>query len=277
MREEQMELRLDLNDEFIVVQDNSLIMGNYDMTSMEQKMFLIMLSTIKKDDTMIRQTTFRVKDIAELMKVTPELLYRDLPKLCKSIIGKVVEVKNPNGDWEMFNIITYAKYKSRQGIITLEINKKSEPYLIQLKEFFTAFKLENALFLDSKYAIRIYQLAKSNIYKGEFIITMDEFKKKLKLTQKSYSAFSNINLKVLTPAIKEINSKTDININIETIKVGRKVDSLKIEVSKSKGNKQKVIYNTNKKEISSRTKFNNFEARDIDYNALEDKLSNKFE
>ena len=44
MEEEQMQLALDLDDQFIVVQDNSLVMGNYDMTAIEQKLLLILLS-----------------------------------------------------------------------------------------------------------------------------------------------------------------------------------------------------------------------------------------
>ena len=42
------QLKLDLDTDFIIVQNNSLIMAIYDMTTMEQKLFLIMLSTIKK-------------------------------------------------------------------------------------------------------------------------------------------------------------------------------------------------------------------------------------
>lgn len=78
---------------------------------------------------------------------------------------------------------------------------------------FTTFRLENALNMDGKYAIRVYQQAKSNIYKGEYIIKIDEFKKQLKLTQKSYKEYSNI-------------------------KVGRKVEDLKF-ITSNKNNKQK--------------------------------------
>jgi plasmid replication initiation protein len=244
------------------------------MTSMEQKLFLILLSTIKKEDTETKTTMFRVRDIADIMKVTPEALYKDLPKICKSIMSKIVEVKNPNGDWEMFNIITYAKYKARQGVISLELNKQAEPYLIQLKDFFTSFRLENALTLDSKYAIRIYQLTKSNLYRGNYVIELEDFKKKLKLTQKSYKQFSNINLKVISPSVTEINNKTDINISVDTIKQGKKVVALKFDIKADKTNKQKVIVTTSKKQTKSNISngFNNFEPREMYSNEDQMKL-----
>lgn len=259
MKAEQ--LQLDLDTDFLVVQDNSMIMAKYNMTTLEQKLFLILLSTIKKDDTEIKSTTFRVVDLAEIMDVSPQLLYRDLKKTYKSLMKKIIEIQKPNGDWHIFNLIPSAKYNNNQGTITLKVNEEAYPYLLQLKKLFTTFKLETVLNLNSKYAIRIFQQAKSNLYKGSYIVKLDEFKQQLYLEQKSYNQFSNINLKVLTPALKEINEKTDIHLEVETIKVGRKVDALKFIVSEDK---QKVIIysGTSKRQTKSNT-FNNFPARPI--------------
>lgn len=272
----QEQLKFELDADYFVIQNNSLVMGNYDMTSMEQKLFLIMLSTIKKDDTTITPTTFRIVDLADVMQVSSQVLYRDLKKICESIMGKIVEIKKPNNSWDMFNIISDAEYRNKQGTLTLTINPKAKPYLLQLKELFTSFRLENALIMEGKYAIRVYQQAKSNIYKGEYVINIDDFKKQLKLIQKSYREYSNIKTKVLAPAIKEINEKTDINLAVEEIKVGRKVEALKFKTS-NKQNQQKVIVNKGK---NSPTKskgngFNNFDGRQYtskDYSDLENKL-----
>lgn len=262
MVEQGEQLQLELEDTFMVVQDNSLIMANYNMTALEQKIFLIMLSTIKKDTKNLMSTSFRVKDIADLLGIAPEPLYRDLPKVCKSIIKKDVEIKQQNGDWEIFNIISGAKYKNKQGLITLVLNPQAEPYLLELKDFFTAFQLRNALNLDSKYSIRLYQLSKSNIYRKSFVIELDDLKKKLKLTQKSYNLFSNVRTKVLEPSIKEINQKTDISINIEYIKAGKSVNAIKFDLKQTNSNYQKVIYTSQLSKSNIKNGgFNNFEAR----------------
>ena len=255
------QLQLDLDSDYIVVQNNSLVMGNYDMTTMEQKLFMIMLSTIKKEDTSTKATSFRVLDLAELMQITPQVLYRDLKGICESLMAKVIEIKKSEGGWRMFNIIEDADYIKGKGVVVLTINKKAEPYLLQLKELFTAFRLENVLCMDGKYAIRVYQQAKSNSYKGEYIINIDEFKKQLKLTQKSYKEYSNIKLKVLLPAIKEINSKTDVNIEVEEIKVGRRVEALKFKTSAKEQQKVRVSKNRNLPTKSNINTFNNFEPR----------------
>lgn len=256
---EQMSMNLDRNN--LVVQSNMLIYGNYDMTAMEQKLLLILISTIKKTDKNINVIEFQVKDLAEILEVTPELLYRDLQNICTNIMKKIVEVKQENGNWELFNIISFASYKKKEGKIILEINKKAEPYLLQLKDLFTSFRLSNALDLSGKYAVRIYQLTKGCLFKGSLIYDVEDFKKTLKIDKKkTYASFAKISEKILNPAIKEINSKSDIIVSYETIREGRKIKTIKFSV-KSKTNKKTSL---SKNIINSKKlKFDNFESREM--------------
>ena len=253
------QLELNLSEGNLVVQDNMFVQGSYDMTSLQQKLLLIFISTIKKDDTRTHRTVFRVRDLADLMGITPEPLYRDLQKTCKSLIQKTVEVKQPNGDWEVFNIVTYAKYKKKEGSILLEINERAEPYLLELKDLFTSFKLCNVLDLNSKHSIRIYQLSKSSLFKGEVSYTIEEFKKMLKLTQKSYDRFNNITGKILNPSIEEINRKTDIYVEYKTLKQGVKAVGIKFIIKPSNN---KIIRLKKDSMIEPKPlRFNNFEPR----------------
>lgn len=197
----------------------------------------------------------------------PELLYRDLPKICTNIMKKIVEIKQDNGNWELFNIISYALYKKKEGKILLEINKKAEPYLLQLQDLFTSFKLSNALDLSGKYAVRIYQITKGCLFKGQLVYDVEDFKKTLKIDKKkTYENFNRISDKILNPSIAEINSKSDITVSYETIRDNRKVKTIKF-IIKAKTNKKVTL----KKDITTNKKvsFNNFESREYDYDKLE--------
>ena len=266
------QLSLNLDPEYIVVQNNSLVFSNYDMTAMEQKIVLILVSTIKKNDTSIKQTSFRVQDLASLLEITPEGLYKDLPKICKSIMSKIIDIKNDNNDWEMFNLISYAKYKAKEGRIILEINKKAEPYLLQLKEYFTSFKLGNALFLDSKYAIRIYQLTKGSQFKKQVSFELHEFRKMLGIDKKTaYDRFSNITTRILKPSILEINSKTDIIIDYEVLKTGTKAVGIKF-LMKPKAITEVAITTVKRSKNKKTSGFTDYEQREYDFDDLEKKL-----
>lgn len=263
----QEQLVLDIEPEDLVYQHNSLIVASYDMTSLEQKLFLMLISTIKKDDDRVVRTTFRVKHIAEVMNITSQSLYRDLPKICKELMKKVIEIKQDDGSWKMFSIISFAEYKAREGKLTLEIHKEAEPYLLKLKEMFTVYKLENVVNLKSKYAIRLYQQSKRCLFKGGEIIDLQEFRRLLKLEKKTYDRFDCITSKVLKPAIKEINEKTDISLTYDTIKDGRKVVALNFKV---KNKTTQKIVKRDKKEITNPKSFGGYDQREYSQNEWND-------
>lgn len=267
--EEYEQLQLNLNNNNLVVQDNMFVHASYEMTSLEQKILLILISTIKKGDTKTYRTMFRVKDISDLLGISVEPLYRDLPKVCRNLMKKIIEIKQPNGDWDMFNIVTHAKYKKKEGSITIKINEEIEPYLLQLKDLFTTFKLANVLDLNSKYAIRIYQLSKSSLFKGEVSYTIEEFKKILKLTQKSYNRFNNIRGKILNPSVDEINLKTDLEIKCEVLKMGTKAVGIKFYIQRKKLNDIQLKNDSDNNSNINPSKFNNFKSRQYDYDKLE--------
>ena len=276
--EENIQLSFDLDRNNTVVQSNLMIYANYDLSALEQKILLILISTIKKNDKELNILEFLVKDLADILQVSPELLYRDLPKLCKNIMSKIIEIKQPNGNWLMFNIINFAQYKSKEGRIILGINKKAEPYLLELKELFTSFKVDNALDLSGKYAIRLYQLTKGCLFKGKLTYDLNDFKKVLKIDKKkTYSTFSKINEKILTPALEEINLKSDIEVSYTTKRVGRKIQYINFSIKEkkikvAKKSKCKSKYVEQQKILS----FNDFEQRQYsdDYlNNLADELS----
>jgi plasmid replication initiation protein len=269
------QLELNLNDNNLVVQDNMFVHASYEMTSLEQKLLMILISTIKKGDTKTYTTTFRVRDIADLMNISVEPLYRDLPKACRSLMKKIIEIKQPNGDWEMFSIVTYAKHQKKEGSIMMKINEELEPYLIQLEDLFTSFKLANVLDLTSKYSIRIYQLSKSSLFKHEVAYTLEEFKKILKLNQKSYDRFNNITSRVLAPSIEEINLKTDLHVDYEVLKLGTKAVGVKFYITKRNDNFIRLQNDSQKNDEKIKSKkigFNNFDAREYNYKKLENGL-----
>lgn len=273
---DNVQLSFDLSGDNMVVQSNLLIYANYDLSALEQKILLILISTIKKNDNSLNILEFLVKDLANILGVSCELLYRDLPKLCKNIMSKVVEIKQPNGSWEMFNIISYANYKSKEGRIILGINKKAEPYLLQLKELFTSFKLNNAINLSGKYAIRIYQLTKGCLFKGKLTYDIDDFRKVLKIDKKkTYNAFSKINEKILTPSIEEINEKSDIEVTFTTKRVGRKIQYINFIIKEKEVKQIKSIKSKNRYKQKTLS-FNQFEQRqysDEYLNRIGNKLS----
>ena len=283
------QLQIDLTENTKVTMRNDFASGKYDLSALEQKLVLINIASIKFEDEHFNANTFRVIDMAQLLNVTPEMLYRDLKRACDSLTNKKIYIQKEDGSWEFLVLVPTAKYIAKTGTVLMRLNEDAKPYLLQLRDMFTSFELSNILNLKSKYSIRIYQLMKSHSYRKELIITLDDLKYRLSLDdkkQKSYRLFSNVSERVLKPAMREINDKTDITIDYEAIKQGRKIYALRFKIK----DKQKVIINP--KEISNGRKqqkqnnnqskrkdnsFFNFQEREYDYDYLEKVLTGEEE
>jgi len=132
------------------------------------------------------------------------------------------------------------RYKRKEGILILSLDKGLKPYMLELKEMYTSYKLSNVLSLKSKYSIRIYEILKSNLFKKCIKIELEELKKMVGAKASYLKVYADFKNKVLLQAQKELNANTDINFEFEEIKTGRKVTSLKFYINTNK-TKNKAI------------------------------------
>jgi plasmid replication initiation protein len=75
---------------------------------------------------------------------------------------------------------------------------------------------------------------KSNLFKGQITIELEELKNMTGAKEKAYSIYNNVKSKVLMQAQKELSNKTDISFEFEELKTGRKVTALKFYIHSPK-------------------------------------------
>jgi len=83
----------------------------------------------------------------------------------------------------------------------------------------------------SKYALSLYEMAQKRInlaYKTSEDFTIDDIRKKLGVEKGLYSAYQSLNLRVLKPAVSEVNGISDIDCLFEPILEGRKTVGLRL-------------------------------------------------
>lgn len=223
----------------IVVQSNKLIESHYKQqyTVQEQRMVLWVISEIHKEDYFKTQKyenktiTISAQKYAELMDINIADVYKRTQEIGDNLMQKVITIKTDNG-WEMFHWVDIMKYHKGTAIIEVTISSAIIPYIIDLKEKFTAFRLENILYLNSSYAIKLYQILIQYKQIGEREITVDELKSMLGISnQKTYKLFAKIKTKILEVSKREINAKTDLIISCSTIKTSRKVTAIKFKIT----------------------------------------------
>jgi plasmid replication initiation protein len=215
----------------IVVQDNNLIDSPRLLTLQEQRLFLFLVSKLdpsKEDDI-----TFRIP-VGEFAKAiganSGTDVYRDLIKISKQLMSRVISIKKETSIAYM-HIISYAEYWPKSGCIDLKISPEIAPYLFELKKEYTTYKLSQVTSLSSIYAIRIYEMLKKHERIGNRTFFIDELRQKLAIPSKQYLRFNSFKLKVLDIAKREINDKTDLLIDFDFVKSGRKITAVQFRIS----------------------------------------------
>lgn len=222
-----------MDKNYLVTKSNTLITASYDLNLQEQKLILTLASMVQPTDEEFKEYEFKIKDFMELLGIETQTKYTEIPKITKELMKKVFEIREGK-DIIQLSWLSSARYKTGEGLVILKFDSSLKPYMLQLKELYTSYKLENILSLKSKYSLRLFELLKCNEFKKIWTIELEELKKILGVTEKSYSIYQNVKNRIIIQAQKELKEKTDISFNFEEIKTGRKVTSLKFYIHQNK-------------------------------------------
>jgi len=211
-----------------VTKSNMLIMGKYDLTVAETRLILMLISLIQPDDENFREYTIPVSDYLKVIKRSDGRAYELLNVVTDSLMKRVLEKRRTDGGFEKVNWLSYSKYDRTAGHLICSFDPHLKEDLLFLKREFTTYQLEYALRLSSKYSFRLYEILKRFSKIGSWKITIDELKDQLNIPEKY--KWLNIKQRVLQPAKKELSS-TDIRFDYTTFKRGRRVHSIKFEIT----------------------------------------------
>ena len=222
-----------------VVKSNKMIQGKYKMSALEQKLVLTLCSKIKSDDDMFMEFTMTVNEFANFLGIDNKdyEFNRTLKRKCKILNNKDIEMNlgtKENPDWLFFHCFEYIRYIPGTATIKMKFSPVLEPYLLNLKETYTKYRLGYVINFKSEYSFRFYEIMKQYESIGERTITIEEIKDLLMIDKDKYTKYSHLKAKVIQKAIEEINKYSDIKINLEKEeKEGKKVVGLVFSINKN--------------------------------------------
>jgi len=232
-----------------IFQSNHLITAKYSLSLNEQRLYFLAGSCINPIDT--------DSHAHETVTITAEMwssifgqsvnTYRDIAAAADRLMHQppIRFTAGPDANLKQVQWVTETEYVKGEGAVILTIPPTMKMHLITdfIEGGFTVTHLEDISDFRSAYSIRLYQFMKQhyreNFNKGWLRITVEELRNRLEIGEGMYERFADFKRRIIEPAVKEINKRSDYQVTWEIIKkVGRKVNTLEFTIKKIEEEKE---------------------------------------
>lgn len=210
---------------------------SFNLSAQEYDLLQYIVMQIKKGDTELKAQEISISDFCKVANIRESgKNYTNIKKSLKSLADKSVWVELEDRT-QLVRWIEDPSIEHGSGRIKIQLKKIWEPFLLELKEYYTVTTLQDTLPMKSVYGKRVYELLWSYLVnkKSAYIeFTIEELKKILLgedeyLTK--YRKFYDFKINVIEPAMADIRAFGNIDVNINYTKLGRSYNSIQFEIT----------------------------------------------
>lgn len=223
-----------------ITQANPLALSRQEMGLLTKRLLVLALSDIARDDHDLEPIRITAWEYAQIFNIRGKSIYNRIEDSARELLEQTVQIKEPNGDWIMFQWVSEARYdsgrdsKDKLACIELKIHDKLKPYLLQLRRDFSIIPTDQLLSFESFNSMRLFEVLYTASYGGEkrhLDFDVDDLKLRLGLEGK-YERFKDFTY-VLDKAQGEFAKYTCLTFTYEGRKVGRKYQHVAILIEKN--------------------------------------------
>jgi len=232
-----------------IVKSNALVQAGYRLSVMEQRIILNCVAQVDSRDEVTDEVMYavRVSDISNSVDSYSEVKEAALRLKRREVTFEV----GPNGRRKPRKRITgwvqSIEYDDGQGSVQLRFSKDILPFLSQITSHFTTYDLKYVSSMTSSYGVRIYELIAQHRKLGKREIEIDWMKEKFGIEGGTYDRFPDLRRFVIEPALKDINTHSDLKVKCEYKKTGRKTTHIVLTFTEKK---PKVVKEYTEKSIT---------------------------
>lgn len=196
-----------------------------------------------KNQGLSADTPLRIESsrYAEAFDVTRQTAYEVMLNAEKTLFERQFSFIDEYNDKVKTRWISQAKYIKGQGAIEIIFTPAVVKEITRIdgkEEFFTQYLLRQTATLNSVYSVRLYELITQwRTAKHTPVFELEIFRGQLGLGVTDYKKMNDFKKRVLDLAVNEINDKTDLKVEYENVKEGRKIVGFKFTVKERPKNK----------------------------------------
>lgn len=230
----------------LIVKDNALINASYNLDLIEQRLILLAIAQSRrtgKELTAVTKLKISVSDYIDTYSIQGRSVYENIKRACKTLFERqftYTEQQEKGVRVATSRWVSEIAYNDEATAIDMTFAPSVVPLITMLERHFTSYDLEQVAGLNSKYAIRLYEIIiawKSNGKTNQ--ISIEQLRERLGVSSDEYQKMELFKRKILDKSISEINEKSDISISYEQHKQGRKIAGFTFIIKQKINNKSK--------------------------------------
>lgn len=227
--------KLSVSSQSSVTQSNDLIEASYRLEIIEKRVLLCLLSKISNPRrTAPKSISLDVNEYVQLTGTHPKTAYRDMDTGASGLRGKylITAVDRKTGRRRETNWMDFIEYLPAEGRIEASFSESLRPLIGELSKQFTRVAMEHVGKFRSVYTIRIFELlmqfklSKRNPYR---VVEVAELREMMGIEKGQYPLFSDFRKRVIVPAVREINQRSNYSVEWSPLKKGRIINAIKFD------------------------------------------------
>jgi len=156
--------------------------------------------------------------------------FKEIETAVNKLAGTTFTIYKSKEHFIVFPVFAHIEYD--HGIISAQLNQSLKPHYLSLKNQFAIRSLPEFRKLSSVYSQQIFRFLNSWAGLPEAVIPLVELHNVTNPPPSILENYKNFKTRVLDIAHKEINEKTSLKFNWETVKQGRKVIAVRFVFSR---------------------------------------------
>lgn len=243
---EQIQFQIIDNNKYIY-KSNNLIESSYNLSINEQRLIYMGVKKLKPIYVKSKLKPSQLKTFAATQEfgdlriyvnefkkefdLNGNSLYERLAEVAHTLFNNKIQYLEEDGTFVEKRWVITCKYNEKGKYISLTFHPELILDLLIFKSRYGEIQYDVSKSFKNTYSFRIYELLKNYSYKKSRKIELNDFRHKLGIYDDSkYSSFAELKRNVIDPSIKAINETSDITVEFEPVRYGRKVGALNFNI-----------------------------------------------
>lgn len=223
--------------QFVAMKNELAQKGTFNLTALEYKVVLFIISKIKPDDKPETEYQFKISDFTKICKLDNSntgTYYKYIRNIIKKLRTKPILIQESEDVELITGWFNDARFYKKTGIVGITFSHNVIPYLfnLRLSGNYFQFLYEYGITLENPRGIKLYMYFKSILYKSNIVVfSIEALRKILECEDGKYTTFKDFRRYVIELVINDINKNSDLYVDYEIKMEGRKATQIQFIVN----------------------------------------------